>query len=268
MFKSLRQWAFTAVFLLLIVGLSVVGGAWLHFRFIQSRYEALLERQNTQLREEKQILTKMVDRLSRSHRLAQIVVTDQTPEETSLLLVELDDSGNPLSRQCITIPGDIAYFDGLVVKFSPDSVAQGHPLRGRSIALLRRVYSENQSPQDGFNLDHAGDIPPGYRLVGETGIDKSSDSTLTDTADKAQFEKRIWSQFWAIANDSALANELGVRVAQGEAVYKPMKPGVLYELTIDAVGGLNLETKPLPEAVAEVLAAAVVNESPDSRPPN
>lgn len=263
----MQQWAFAAVFLLLIVGLSVAGGAWLHFRFMQSRYEALLQKQNIQLREERQMLTRMVDRLGRSHRLAQIVVTDQSPSETSLLLVELDDSGNPLSRQCFTIPGEVAFFDGLVVKFSPESVAQGHPLRGRSIALLRRVYCENQAPQDGFDLDHPGDIPPGYRLVGETAVNRSSDTAASDKANKAQFEKRIWSQFWAIANDPILAEELGVRVAQGEAVYKPMKPGVLYELTIDAVGGLNLETRPLPEAVSDVLAAAVI-QPPDPPSPN
>ena len=69
------------------------------------------------------------------------------------------------------------------------------------------------------------------------------------------FEKKLWERFWDLCTDPALAAEYGVRVAQGEAVYKPMKPGVLYELTVDADGGLNLVTRPLPEAVAEVLAA-------------
>ena len=33
---------------------------------------------------------------------------------------------------------------------------------------------------------------------------------------------------------------MGVRVAQGEAVYKPVRAGQRYELTVEAVGGLTL----------------------------
>jgi hypothetical protein len=33
---------------------------------------------------------------------------------------------------------------------------------------------------------------------------------------------------------------MGVRVAQGEAVYKPVKMGQSYELVVDAVGGMSL----------------------------
>jgi hypothetical protein len=37
---------------------------------------------------------------------------------------------------------------------------------------------------------------------------------------------------------------MGVRVAQGEAVYKPLRPDQVYELTVDAAGGMSL--LPLP----------------------
>lgn len=37
-----------------------------------------------------------------------------------------------------------------------------------------------------------------------------------------------------------MAESLGVRVAQGEAVYAPMQPGQRWTLTLEANGGLNL----------------------------
>jgi hypothetical protein len=36
---------------------------------------------------------------------------------------------------------------------------------------------------------------------------------------------------------------MGVRIAQGEAVYKPVRTGETYELLVDAAGGMSL--KPL-----------------------
>ena len=44
------------------------------------------------------------------------------------------------------------------------------------------------------------------------------------------------------SNDLGSASDpvAGIRVAQGEAVYKPMKPGETYELRVEAVGGMTL----------------------------
>jgi hypothetical protein len=60
----------------------------------------------------------------------------------------------------------------------------------------------------------------------------------------ASFEKRLWEQFWEIATNPRLAAAMGVRVAQGEAVYKPLRMGQVYELIVDAAGGMSL--RPLP----------------------
>ena len=84
------------------------------------------------------------------------------------------------------------------------------------------------APIDGYPIDVPGAIPPGY-AVGEI----------------ASFEKRLWEHFWEIATDPKQADAMGVRVAQGEAVYKPLRTGQIYELTVDAAGGMSL--MPLPE---------------------
>ncbi|MBL1216558.1 MAG: hypothetical protein D8M59_03595 [Planctomycetes bacterium] len=227
---------------------AVFTGLYLHYRNEQTAYQQQLQQALDVSRQRVEALEMMVERLTSVRRMAQIIVTDQHTDPvtgsvlfTALLIAELDENGRVCNRSQVTIPGRIAYFEGLVVKFEPDCVATAEPLRGHSLALLRRVYSESLAPDQGFPLDTPGSIPGAYR---------------THSPAAAEFEQMLWSRFWTLANDPAMAAELGVRVAQGEAVYKPMLPGRLYELTIDAIGGLNLETRPLPEAVSEVLAAA------------
>lgn len=238
---------FVILSLLLLMLVSGVGGAFWHYRRMEASEKARLREALAEAAARQRVLEGMVERLKTNRRMAQIVVTDQAIDdagnvaETTLLFVELGPDGEPLSRQCFTIPGDTAFFDALVIKFDEESVAMAHPLRGQSLALMRRVYSDRLRPRDGFGIDEPGEAPAGYRVHAETD-------------EAAKFQQRLWDRFWDLANDPKLAAEQGVRVAQGEAVYKPLKPGVFYELTLDVDGGLNLVPGALPDAVAEVLA--------------
>ena len=96
-------------------------------------------------------------------------------------------------------------------------------MMGRTLVLLRRIYSDQLPPKDGIAIDTPGAIPPGYAA-----------STVGD------FEKRVWQDFWNIATNPETARQMGVRVAQGEAVYKPVRSGQTFELIADAVGGISL----------------------------
>ena len=110
----------------------------------------------------------MIDRLNRSRRLAHIQVLDQqvAPNgeivRTELRFIELDDDGSELARQQFTVPGDVLFVDAWSVKFHHDDVADGHPLRGQTLVLLRRLYSDRMAPIDGYPIDVPGAIPPGY----------------------------------------------------------------------------------------------------------
>ncbi len=174
----------------------------------------------------------MIERLSRSRRVAHIDITAQEKNQsgditsTNLLLIELDDHGRELGRQAFTVPGHVLFIDAWTVKFDHEPVASGHPLMGRSLVLLRRVYSDQVPPRDGQPIDLPGATPTGY-----TGSEMS------------RFEQQIWRHFWDIATDPAAARSIGVRIAQGEAVYKPVKAGQQYELIVDAAGGMSM--KPL-----------------------
>src|SRR5262249_33631085 len=140
-------------------------------------------------------------------------------------------------RQAFTVPGDVLFVDAWTIKFEAEKVAQGDPLQGRSLVLLRRIYSDRIPPKDGFNIDTPGAVPPGYAC---TGV--------------GRFEKQLWENFWSLAMDAEKAKAVGVRVAQGEAVYKPVRAGQTYELIVDAAGGMSLT--PLPE---QTNAAALSN---------
>lgn len=184
---------------------------------------------NQQMLSQLDAKTAMIARLDRSRRIAHIQILDQRKDtnaqviETDLLFVELDDEGSELARQEITIPGNVLYIDAWTIKFKQEDVAEGHPLRGRTLVLFRRVYSDLLAPVDGIEIDTPGAVPAAYAVT-----------------EFAQFQKQLWEHFWDIATDKELADNMGVKVAQGEAVYKPVQTGEVFELIIDAVGGMNL----------------------------
>jgi hypothetical protein len=203
--------------------------------------DAMIEEMQTRLDERRE----MIDRLQRSHRLAHVHITDQreTSEgtlETDVLLIELEDDGTELARQAFTIPGPVLFIDAWTVKFDPEAVAIGHPLRGRSLVLLRRIYSERMPPAEGFAIDTPGAVPPAY-AASEIG----------------RFEQQVWEHFWEIASDAELAQDMLVRVAQGEAVYKHVQTGQRFELIVDAVGGISLT--PLPEDAVAATSPTVAD---------
>lgn len=183
---------------------------------------------NQQLQEQLARREAMVQRLSTTRRIAHIEILGQQHQDnriaaTDILFIELDNEGSELARQQFTVLGDVLFIDTLTVKFEHEHVAEGHPLHSRSLVLLRRVYSDRMAPIDGFPIDTPGAVPPGYA-----------------STDLGRYEQRIWESFWQIATDAALARDMGVRVAQGEAAYKPVRAGQHYELIVDAAGGISL----------------------------
>ncbi|HRP63256.1 MAG TPA: hypothetical protein PK400_08190 [Phycisphaerales bacterium] len=92
----------------------------------------------------------MIERLSRSRRVAHVEITaqrlaeDDSILETDVLFIEVNDDGRELARQTFTIAGHVLFIDAWTVKFDAEHVADGHPLYGRSLVLLRRIYSRRR----------------------------------------------------------------------------------------------------------------------------
>lgn len=228
----------TGIVSIVLAGLMLTG-YWQIRMSDQTRANEELRILNTQLERRVRDHQEMIERLSRSRRLAHVQILDQIMEDdggvvqTTLRLIELDDEGGELARRDFTIPGDMLFIDAWTVKFDHDKVAQGHPLFGRTLLLLRRIYSDRMAPIDGFPIDTPGSVPPGY-AVGAV----------------SQFERKIWRHFWELATDPELARLMDVRVAQGEVVYKPVRKDQTFELIVDATGGMSLTPLPVADGTA------------------
>jgi hypothetical protein len=164
------------------------------------------------------------------HRVARLTVLDQAQDDdgkviTRLEFQELDEQGQPLDapRQ-FDIPGDVVYVDSWVVKFDDKYVEQADLHRATSLVLFRRIFGEQQKPLEGVVLDESGGRP---KVYGQTG--KMSD-----------FERKIWSDFWSVANDEAKQIELGIRAAHGEAPSIKVQKGKAYRVELRASAGLTI----------------------------
>jgi hypothetical protein len=223
----------------------LVGGGWLALsitRTIQLQRE--VARLEVEIEIQKELRHVMAERLGKTRRLARINIRSQfltnDPEKkpltasdiskldpstisTSVNLIELNDQGREIGKRTYTIPGATLFVDAWTVRFPQDDVVGNDLLRGRSLVLLRRIYSDSMNPKDGFPIDTPGGIPDGYAA-----------------GDAQKFEQAIWKHFWLLATQPDAAANEHVRVAQGEAVYKLVSTGQTYELQVENAGGITL----------------------------
>ena len=182
-------------------------------------------------REEVRQLQLIVQRLEAERRVAQVVVKSREKDSsgkttTTLDFIEWDASQKRLPPITATVPGSEVYFEVLEIKFDHEYVEQGDALRGKTIVLFRRIFGADQKPVDGVPIDsQASDgIPSIYRI----------------DAKPSAFEVKLWKRFWYYADHMEEVKALGVRVMQCKAVGGRLTPNTVYELTCEAVGGLNL----------------------------
>jgi hypothetical protein len=166
------------------------------------------------------------------HRIARLSVTNQRQApgkpggvETDVVFQELGTDGEPLGEaRAFTLSGRTAYVDALVIKFEDGYVEAGDTLRGSSLCLFRRLFSEHQFPSQGFPLDGEGQRPAAY------GDDDAAPA----------WESKLWQRFWDYADDPQAAAALGVRALHGEAPYTELRAGKSYRVELRASGGLTI----------------------------
>ena len=226
--------------------LLLVGGGWLAVALAQAAH---LQRQVIRLEEEvrrqEELRRTMAELLGRTRRLGTLRVLKQhragdasatalSPSSaaelgdgeviTTVEFIEVDEAGRQVGVRRAELPGRVVFLDAWTVRFPQDRVAEDDPMRGRTVALLRRIYSDRMPPSQGVPIDTPGAVPDGYAA-----------------SEGARFEQALWKRFWLLANDPAAAEAMGVRVAQGEAVYKPTAPGQRYDVELESSGGLTLK---------------------------
>ncbi len=220
---------------LVIFGAAAAGTLWL----LSPGEMARLRREKEELEQQRVALEQAVSRLTAEDRVAEVYVIEQVkagetlngqpaPSDVTIIeFVEIDREGHPLPSRRFIINDDVIFFDALILKFDPEYVSLGDALRGKSLALFRRIYGEHQNPIDGFPVDPSGDVPNIFRVNPEP----------------TPFERQLWAQFWQLAADPDLAAKNGVKVAQGEAVYVPVERGQAWTLTLQNNGGLSIKLR-------------------------
>jgi hypothetical protein len=231
--RSLFLW------LLVLVGVGS-GGVYVADRFVVApsrelqRQLAERDAQIQMLKERAQALEAAVRLLRHTERRARIVVLDQARGADNQLTTrvrfsELAPGGDPVGEpRDFEIGGDEVYIDTLVIKFEDEFVTAGDALKGRSLLLFRRIFSDRLRPADAHVLDREGQIPQAYA------------SEKAPTA----FERELWAQFWTLANDPTEAKKRGVRALHGEAVSTRLKKSGVYAVTFRSTGELTILPEP------------------------
>jgi hypothetical protein len=177
------------------------------------------------LQKERLRLVAFAERLASSRRVAQIDVLEQVQVPSGFLLTRLrwqeigTDGvlGPPLELE---VRGSQVYVEALVLKFEPLAGGVGDDGPRPSVALFRRAFGEQQTPETGAPLD--------------------SQVHAQVEATAASADAELWQKFWQIADDPQLAARLGVRVAQCEAPSVLMRPRQTWNVSVDAIGGVSL----------------------------
>ena len=135
---------------------------------------------------------------------------------------------NQYNQHLKSLLGNVKYiihFDTLVVTFSDQAVMDG---KARSLYLWRRVYGESMSPSEGFDIETPGTHPERY-----AGL-------LRDL--KLPEQQLFWEAIWDLSNNPEALREHGIKAVYGNAVYKRLKPGLIYVFKIGADGQVYPET--------------------------
>jgi hypothetical protein len=190
------------------------------------------------------------------HRLARLKVLDQhevaslnpvTPSEgtenaasrtnvvTKIEFVEINEQGEPIGEpKQFDIAGDMVYVDYLRVTFDDKYIEEQDLDRSTSLALFQRIFGEHQEPVQGFQLDTVGTRPTAYGRGTEM----------------SEFEKKIWTDFWLLANDPQRAKDMGIHAAHDAAVAMRVQQGKTYEIDLRSTGDITFRPvePPVPQA--------------------
>lgn len=186
---------------------------------------------------QKDMLNKVIERLSADSRVAEILVTnvEYDPEigayRTTIKFLEYDTGLNPLEPKYFTFSNNLIQFQSLVIRFDDFYVRNAHPLKGKSAYIFMKAFSLKKDNAEVYEINKVKEIPSGYEVEGAGNM----------------FEKRLWQKFWDYALDAAKSKRTGIKNAQIEAPGTKFILGQLYTIKIEHDGGLRIDCQELPK---------------------
>ena len=223
--KRKRRWLRAVLGLLLLAGV----GGFAYYRGFSARRAETIE----DLLERNRALQRALLSLTREDQIGFAKVLRQERRDgklyTTLKFVETarGDLRRPVLEKVYEIEGDVVYFDALIVTFTDRAVMDG---KARSLYLWRRVYGEHQPPAAGFPIETPGTCPERY-------------ADLLRSL-KLSARRTFWEAIWKLANDPEALRDRGIKAVYGNAVYKRLRPGLIYVFKIGADGQVYPETVP------------------------
>lgn len=216
------QYIYKILVLLVIVSAGVF--FWAHFTTDKTIEDLLNENEE---------LKTAIANLSQEDKIGYAKVIFQETRDgqlfTKILFVEADpqDFTKQVLRKEYEIQGDVIHFDTLIVTFGDKLVMDG---KERAMYLWRRVYGEKQAPEEGFPIETVGQPSPRYRQLCE----------------KLSIEDRqlFWDEIWQLSNNPKRLENLGIKAVYGNAVYRQLKPGLIYIFKVSSTGTLYPEIIP------------------------
>ena len=171
--------------------------------------------------------------LTAESQIAYAKVISQTTRDgrlfTRLRFVETarDDPAQSILEKDVELEGDVIHFDALIVRFGDEYVSDG---RERALYLWRRVYSDKMAPETGFTIEAVGAEPKRYR----------------DIFAKLPLEDRemFWTEIWKLSNDPLRLKQAGITTIEGKAIYRKVRPGLIYVFKISNTGNFHSEAVP------------------------
>jgi len=164
-------------------------------------------------------------------RLAHVTVKEQGKSEDGkpfmqVEFAEMDRDGKPIGEpRPFRLNGDKLYVDCWLVKFEDRYIEDADLLRNATLCVFKGIWGDLDGPAGGQALDDTGDrqAPAGY-----------ADSQVTD------FEKKIWYDFWSVANSLEKQRAMGIRAAHGQVDYIVAETGQTYLVELRASDGVTL----------------------------
>ncbi|MBK8914629.1 MAG: hypothetical protein IPM64_08545 [Phycisphaerales bacterium] len=182
-------------------------------------------RETARLENERRELLDFIARLTESRRVAQLSIDAQTPDAdgrtlTALTFQEFGHDGLVGRPQPVRVHGTRVYIEAEVIKFHHARVGAAGEARETSAAVFRRIFGDQAPPGAGAEILPASRAPI--------------------SAVEAARQERLWRKFREWADDPHRADADGVRIAQIEAPAVDARVGQVYEVSLDAAGGLNV----------------------------
>jgi hypothetical protein len=185
---------------------------------------------------DKQLLNKIIERLTADSRVAQVLVTEVKFDplikktKTTIKFVEYDTKLKPLTPKYFTFSSNIIQFQSMVIRFDDFYVKRGDPFKGKSAYLFMKAFALNDKGAEVYEINRISWVPSGYKIGRHA----------------SNFEKRLWDRFWKYALDPQEAKKMGIKNAQIEAPGTKFIPGMLYTVKIEHDGGLRIDAQSLP----------------------